>query len=72
MRKFESEDSFYIKGRGRVFIATIPTLDKPEDLNKIVGQEVLINDVAYKVKGLEVWKCGEYGKFTRFGILIDD
>jgi len=53
---FKSEDSSIIPGRGLIKDVHIPNPDrkeKPEGLPKI-GEKVLIDDVYYKVMGIEI------------------
>lgn len=54
MNCYKSEEQYNIKGRGNVFVVRNQVTQKREELSKsLLGKEVEIDGVLYKVKGVE-------------------
>lgn len=66
--EYKSLDTFLIKGRGRVFVVEN---DKDRDNNDLLGSEVTIDGVNYKVCGVESFAMQKIAKGVRIGLLVN-
>ena len=68
MKEYKSVDSFEIDNVGKVLIVIN---DEERDRSSLTGSTVLIDNVSYKVRGVESYGLPKIRKGDFMGILID-
>lgn len=69
MKEYKSIDSFEIKEHGTVFMV-MNDEDRTRDNNDLINTEVIINDVVYKVKGVDSFAIKNIKKGNPIGLLV--
>lgn len=68
-KEFQSEDTFHIKGVGKVFaVAFEPT--PAGEVRALNGQEVVIDGARYRVKGVETYAVPSDTKVRNAGLAV--
>ena len=67
--KYKSLDNYKIKGRGTVYIVK-NEINRNRDNNDLVGSDVFIDGVKYKVKGVESFAEPMIRKGDTIGLLV--
>lgn len=67
--KYKSLDNYKIKGRGTVYIVK-NEINRNRDNNDLVGSDVFIDGVKYKVKGVESFAVPMIRKGDTIGLLV--
>lgn len=67
--EYKSLDTFEINGRGKVFVVENDK-DRDRDKNDLLGSEVTIDGVNYKVRGVESFAIHKIRKGQKIGLLV--
>ena len=67
--KYKSLDKYELKGRGTIYIVE-NEVKRNRDNNNLVGSEVFIDGVKYKIKGGESFAVSIIGKGDKIGLLV--
>ncbi len=72
MEEFTSDEKYEIKDRGTVFVIRNPrAYEREMNPNPFMGKDVLINGVAYIVKGIETHCVSPVREGSRVGLLVE-
>lgn len=73
MKSFVSDGTYEVKGRGLVFTTNFDEDYYEDDLNGLLGCEVLIDGIVRKVVGVEKFMhCPPWRKGEACGLLVSD
>ena len=67
--EYKSLDKYELKGRGTVYIVE-NEIERDRCSNNLIGIEVLIDGVKYKVKGVESFLIPTIRKGYKIGLLV--